>query len=82
MNDIVERLEKWKELAKRDDWHLHFVGSDIREMIAEIERLKRFLEIALDAYEDANDELVNKDPNIGKPGHFVTEARAALNRRT
>jgi hypothetical protein len=26
--------------ARRDDWYLHFVGSDIRCMLAEIERLR------------------------------------------
>lgn len=36
----AETLAKWKELAKRDDWHLNFVGSDIRIMLSEIERLR------------------------------------------
>lgn len=33
-------LVEWKEMAQRDDWHLSFVGSDIRQMIGEIERLR------------------------------------------
>lgn len=38
---IPEDLTAWKELARRDDWHTTFVGSDIRCMIGEIERLRR-----------------------------------------
>jgi hypothetical protein len=37
------RLDHWKPLARRDDWHMLFVGSDIREMLAEIERLRAAL---------------------------------------
>ena len=33
-------LAIWKEMARRDDWHMRFVGSDIRLMIQEIERLR------------------------------------------
>jgi hypothetical protein len=33
------RLDHWRPLARRDDWHMLFVGSDIREMLGEIERL-------------------------------------------
>lgn len=32
-------FEKWKQWARRDDWHTLFVGSDIRQMLGEIERL-------------------------------------------
>lgn len=38
-----ERLDNWRAMARRDDWHLLFVGSDIREMLAEIERLRGIL---------------------------------------
>lgn len=38
---IPTDLAQWKELARRDDWYTHFVGSDIRQMIGEIERLRR-----------------------------------------
>lgn len=31
---------KAKENSRRDDWYKFFVGSDIREMIGEIERLR------------------------------------------
>lgn len=34
------RLPQWREWARRDDWHTLFVGSDIREMLSEIERLR------------------------------------------
>lgn len=33
-----EQLREWLGLARRDDWHTHFVGSDVRQMLAEIER--------------------------------------------
>ncbi len=34
-------LEMWTEWARRDDWHQRFVGSDIRQMIGEIQRIDR-----------------------------------------
>jgi hypothetical protein len=33
-------LERWAEWSKQDDWHTRFVGSDIRQMLGEIERLQ------------------------------------------
>lgn len=39
-------LENWKEIARRDDWHLSFVGSDIRRMLDNIERLRAALKVA------------------------------------
>jgi hypothetical protein len=33
-------IERWLEWARRDDWHAYFVGSDIRQMLGEIERLR------------------------------------------
>lgn len=33
-------IAKWTELARRDDWHLFLTGSDIRQMLGEIERLR------------------------------------------
>lgn len=35
-----DTLDQWKQWARRDDWHLYFVGSDIRQMIGEVERLQ------------------------------------------
>jgi DNA repair exonuclease SbcCD ATPase subunit len=32
-------FQVWKIDARRDDWHTRFVGSDIRQLIGEIERL-------------------------------------------
>lgn len=39
---MVERdqLERWRKWSRQDDWHLLFVGSDIRQMLGEIERLE------------------------------------------
>jgi hypothetical protein len=39
-------LRRWTEQARRDDWHQTFVGSDIRQMLAEIERLITLDEMA------------------------------------
>jgi len=52
---IPTDLTQWKESARRDDWHICFVGSDIREMIGEIERLRReekHLKQLVQAYSD------------------------------
>jgi hypothetical protein len=51
------RLDHWKPLARSDNWHMLFVGSEIREMLAEIERLRRLLKEARQYVSDAgNDE--------------------------
>jgi hypothetical protein len=34
------------EEARRDDWHMLYVGSDIRQLIGEIERLRDSEELA------------------------------------
>jgi hypothetical protein len=41
-----QTLAIWKEAARRDNWHIVFVASDIREMIGEIERLRARLKTA------------------------------------
>jgi hypothetical protein len=38
-----ECLAAWAEQAKRDDWHQRFVGSDIRQLIGEIQRTREAL---------------------------------------
>lgn len=35
-----KQLEEWTVMARRDDWHLMFVSSDIRQMLGEIGRLR------------------------------------------
>ena len=42
-----------------------------------IELLKTWLEMALDSYEDLNNDL-QRDESLGHPNHFVTQARKAL----
>jgi hypothetical protein len=37
---VPDDLAQWIGRARRDDWHTYFVGSDIRCMLAEIERLR------------------------------------------
>ena len=39
-----ERLKRFEENSKLDNWHYLFVGSDIREMLGEIRRLQRSVE--------------------------------------
>jgi len=36
-----DQLDQWTQFARRDDWHQTFVGSDIRQMLGEIERLTK-----------------------------------------
>lgn len=40
----IQTFERMKEDARRDDWHTRFVGSDIRQMLGEIERLRAFVQ--------------------------------------
>lgn len=37
-------LSQWRVAARRDDWHTKFVGSDIRQMLGEIERLQNVID--------------------------------------
>lgn len=30
---IAKELDRLEELARRDDWHLHIVGSEVRQLI-------------------------------------------------
>ena len=47
MSDKKQTLmERFGEISKRDDWHLHIVGSDIRVMLARIEELGQWKEDA------------------------------------
>jgi hypothetical protein len=34
------QLKVWLDQARRDDWHVTFVGSEIRQMLGEIDRLR------------------------------------------
>jgi hypothetical protein len=58
-----ERLRALKQIARRDDWHQHLVGSDIRLMIGEIERLKRqeqFLSEIVKSYRDMVNQMTQR----------------------
>jgi hypothetical protein len=39
-------LDRWREWARRDDWHRLFVGSDIRQLIGEIDHCRAMLAAA------------------------------------
>jgi hypothetical protein len=39
-----DELNRWVGIARRDDWHMHVVGSDIRVMLGDIQRLREALE--------------------------------------
>jgi len=41
--NLPRPLEQMQEEARRDDWHLIFVGSDIRQLISELARLQGIL---------------------------------------
>ncbi len=43
-----ETFATWLGWAKRDDWHLKFVGSDIRVMLADLDRLRTVQAAATD----------------------------------
>ncbi len=43
MDKMELPIELWTEWARRDDWHERFVGSDIRQMLGEITRLRAAL---------------------------------------
>lgn len=80
MTDTIDWLRNQEEFER--DTGEYARADRFASIAAEIERLQNFLEIALDAYEDLLDDVVSmsRDPNIGKPGHFVTEARKLLAR--
>lgn len=42
----TSEFQVWKDDARRDDWHTRFVGSDIRQMLGEIERLTKEVRLA------------------------------------
>jgi hypothetical protein len=44
-------IERWTEWERRDDWHNLFVGSDIRQMLGEIIRLRSALSGASEVVE-------------------------------
>ena len=41
MKLVPDDLIEWTKFARQDDWYMHFVGSDIRCMLGEIDRLRR-----------------------------------------
>jgi hypothetical protein len=47
-----ETFAQWQEWSKRDDWHQRFVGSDIRQMLGEIERSRTALKFCGDMAEE------------------------------
>jgi len=66
-----ERLKQWTEMARRDDWHQTFVGSDIRVMLGEIERLQMALRAVI--FQDHH--------NHGPESMATKIAREALNQQ-
>lgn len=74
-------LEHWIELARRDDWHRHFVGSDIRRMLGEIERLQHAKRAALKIADERSKENVELKAEIAKlqadQAVWVTETQKA-----
>lgn len=44
MYELPRPLEQMKMEARRDDWHITFVGSDIRQLIGTIEELQAIVD--------------------------------------
>lgn len=59
-------FQVWKDDARRDDWHTRFVGSDIRQMLGEIERLTQALRLAAkpSGPDSANERRVQDDARL------------------
>jgi len=51
-------LTEWITAARRDDWHMTFVGSDIRCMLGEIDRLRAAKTAALKIADERAKEAV------------------------
>ena len=71
-------LKLWDEWSRRDDWHLLFVGSDIRRMLGDISRLRAMVA-----------GMIDNDPNELAADGGVTvldvwrkDAARALDRNT
>lgn len=73
-------LQRWGELAKRDDWHMLFVGSDIRLLLGEVERLRSALKAVL-PYADNSDSPGGCNGKHPHCAHCtaIAQARNALN---
>lgn len=76
---IDERtLNRWTELARRDDWHQLFVGSDVRLMLSEINRLRHdcaeFYQV-IGCLSEPHDDVFNQ-PSVVKA---LDNASAAAN---
>jgi len=52
---------QWQEWSKLDTWHHHFVGSDIRQMLGEIERLCAKVNELEDSLDCAGERLMGED---------------------
>lgn len=62
-------LAQWAEIAKRDDWHRSFVGSDIRQLIGEVQRHRAAAQNPVPTYAQpcSNHEyLTSGCPDCGK----------------
>lgn len=79
-----EKLVEMAERAKRDDWHYSFVGSDIRQLIGEVQRLRgsRIAELEgrlhggeIGAAGDALDFALDRIDDLYEQGSFLDNWR-------
>lgn len=75
-----DEIEAWVETARRDDWHRHMVGSDLRCILAdlqgardEVERLRHVLAVELGHAPDGWER--DDDPVPGL--HYAVDGRWA-----
>jgi len=68
-------LEQMKEESRRDDWHLFFVGSDICQLIGEIECLQDGTEL-----ERLRDEVITEQVAYGSALGELSKVRHELER--
>ena len=54
---VPSDLTEWTTMARRDDWHMSFVGSDIRCMLGEIASLRAQIASAMKALEGVYDHM-------------------------
>ena len=78
-------LEELKQIARQDDWHQLLVGSDIRQILGEIERLrdreKTHLREAVRGWKgriDRLDMLAGEIADTIGAEHLITLAKAAV----
>ena len=72
-------LEQMFEEACRDDWHMIYVGSDIRQLIGEIERLREEV-VTQKQNVKYRDDIIGLSPGGDRHADLVTKIERLQNR--